>query len=198
MDLTGKTLYRAMHPHLRAAVIVVLTVFLATVLTFPLSPFVIHSRDLLFIAAVIVASRYAGATAGICTALLAVLVFDWFFDRTPHVLDLRLAVLARAVVFVSLSLLVASLEKQRRCAIHRLEAANTELRNAFREIKILRGTLPTCKYCKQIRTDDGVWIPMEEYIHKHSEADFAQALCPNCLRDRYPDIYEKKYGAKAS
>jgi K+-sensing histidine kinase KdpD len=182
------------HPHLRAATIVLASVVLATFLTFPVSPIVIHSRDLLFIVAVIVASRYAGAIAGLCTALLSVLVFDWFFDRTPHVLDFTFAVALRAVVFGSLSLLVASLEKQRRRAIRRLEDANSELRNALNEIKILRGTLPICTYCKQIRTDAGTWIQIEEYIHEHSEADFTHSLCPDCLRERYPDIYEKKYG----
>jgi K+-sensing histidine kinase KdpD len=198
VDLTGKTLYLAVRPHRRAAGIAVLTVLLATLLTFPLSRFVIHSRDLLFIAAVIVASRYAGAMSGVCTALLSVLAFDWFFDRTPHVLDFTFAVLLRAVVFVSVSLLVASLEKQRHHAIRRLEEANSELRKAFREIKILRGTLPTCKYCKQIRTDTGTWMQMEEYIHQHSEADFTHVLCPECLREHHPDIYERKYGSKAS
>jgi len=182
------------HPQLRKATIVLASVLLATLLTFPLSSTAIHSRDLLFIAAVIVASRYAGAVAGLWTALLSVLVFDWFFDRTPHVLDFTLAVVYRAVVFGSLSLLVASLEKQRRDAIRRLEDANSELRNALSEIKILRGTLPICTYCKQIRTDTGTWIQMEKYIHEHSEADFTHGVCPDCLREHYPDIYEKKYG----
>lgn len=52
------------------ASIVLASVVIASLLTFPTSRIEIHSRDVLFIAAVIVASRYAGATAGLSTALL--------------------------------------------------------------------------------------------------------------------------------
>jgi len=183
-----------MHPTLRAASIVLASVVIAALLTFPISRIEIHSRDVLFIAAVIVASRYAGATAGLSAALLSVLVFDWFFDPTPHVLDFTLAGLVQAVVFGSVSLLVASLEKQRRVAISSLEEANKKLRASVDEVKILHGILPVCAYCKRIRTETNTWAQMETYIHEHSEADFSHTMCPDCLRKYYPDIYERKYG----
>ena len=183
-----------MHPTLRAASIVLGSVVIATLLTFPISRIEIHSRDVLFIAAVIVASRYAGATAGLSAALLSVLVFDWFFDPTPHVLDFTLTGFVQAVVFGSVSLLVASLEKQRRQAIWSLEEANRKLRASVDEIKILRGILPVCSYCKQIRTEADTWVQMEKYIQEHSEADFSHGVCPDCLRKHYPDIYDRKYG----
>ena len=149
-----------MHPALRATSIVLASVVVATLLTFPISRIEIHSRDVLFIAAVIVASRYAGATAGLSAALLSVLVFDWFFDPTPHVLDFTFAGLVQAVVFGSVSLLVASLEKQRRQAIWSLEDTNRKLSTSLNEIKILRGILPICSYCKQIRTEADTWAQM--------------------------------------
>ena len=149
-----------MHPWIRAAFIVLASVIVATLLTFPISPAVIPNRDVLFIAAVIVAARYAGATAGLCAALLSVLVFDWFFDPTPHVLDFTLSGLVRAVVFGAVSLLVASLEKQRRQAMGFLEEANTKLRSSLDEIKVLHGILPICSYCKRIRTEADAWVQM--------------------------------------
>jgi len=183
-----------MHPALRATSIVLASVVVATLLTFPISRIEIHSRDVLFIAAVIVASRYAGATAGLSAALLSVLVFDWFFDPTPHVLDFTFAGLVQAVVFGSVSLLVASLEKQRRQAIWSLEDTNRKLSTSLNEIKILRGILPICSYCKQIRTEADTWAQMETYIHEHSEADFSHTVCPDCLRKYFPDIFDRKYG----
>lgn len=186
-----------MHPALRATSIVLASVLIATLLTFPISRIEIHSRDVLFIAAVIVTSRYAGALAGISAALLSVLIFDWFFDPTPHVLDFTLAGFVRSVVFGSVSLLVASLEKQRRQAICSLEEANIKLSTSLKEIKILRGILPICSYCKQIRTEGNTWAQMETYIHEHSEADFSHTVCPDCLRKHYPDIYDRKYGPMA-
>ena len=167
---------------LRLPTIVLATVTVATLLTFPLSRVVVHSRSLLFMAAVILASRYGGAFAGICTALFSVLVFDWFFDSTPYALDLTWSGVIRALVFCLVSLLVASLENQRRQAISSLEEANKQLRNSLEEVKVLRGLLPVCAYCKQIRNEAGVWLQMEKYIRQHSELDFTHGICPGCLK----------------
>lgn len=185
---------RVVHPRVRAPSIVLASVFVATLLTFPISLIDIQSRDVLFLAAVIVASRYAGATAGLCAALFSVLIFDWFFDPTPHILDFTVAGLVRAVVFGSVSMLVASLEKQRRGAIRSLEETNKKLSTSLDEIKILRGILPVCSYCKQIKTEADTWVQMEKYIHEHSEADFSHGVCPDCLRKYYPEIYDRLYG----
>jgi len=187
-----------MHPALRAASIVLASVAIATLLTFPISRINTQSRDVLFIAAFIVASRYAGAAAGLSAALLSVLIFDWFFDPTPHVLDFTFAGLVQAVVFGSVSLLVASLEKQRREAIWSLQEANRKLSASLKEIKILHGILPICSFCKRIRTEADTWAQLERYIHEHSEADFSHTVCPECLRKHYPDIYDRKYGPMES
>lgn len=183
-----------MYSWLRAAWIVLGSVAIATLLTFPISRIEIHSRDVLFIAAVIVSSRWAGVRAGVCAALLSVLVFDWFFDVTPHILDFTLAGLVQVMVFGSVSLLVASLEKRRGQAIWSLEEANRKLIASVHEIKILRGILPICSFCKRIRTEGDDWAQMETYIHEHSEADFSHTVCPDCLGKHFPDIYERKYG----
>jgi K+-sensing histidine kinase KdpD len=183
-----------LHPRLRAAAIVLASVVAATLLTFPISNIAVHNRSLLFIAAVIVASRYAGAVAGLCTGLLSVVVFTWFFDETPHVLDFRSDEVFRVLFFFSVSVLVASLERQRRNAIRSLEAANEKLRKTMQEVKILRGVLSVCTYCKHIETEAGGWAEMEEYVRKHSEAEFSHGVCPDCLRKLFPDIYERRYG----
>jgi K+-sensing histidine kinase KdpD len=185
-------------PQIRGATIVLASVLSATLLTFPISNTVVHSRSLLFVAAVIVASRYAGAVAGICTALLSVVVFSWFFDSAPHFLDLTVGGLFRAVFFCSVSLLVTSLEAQRRRAFRSLEQANTQLRDSLQEIKILRGILSVCSHCKHIRTETGGWAEMEDYVREHSEAEFSHAICPDCLRKHYPDIYERKHGGSGT
>jgi hypothetical protein len=61
------------------------------------------------------------------------------------------------------------------------------------EVKILRGILPICSFCKKIRTKDNTWVPVEEYVHEHSEADFSHGFCPDCMRDHYGvDLSSKK------
>lgn len=61
----------------------------------------------------------------------------------------------------------------------RLEAEKA-LQIALDEIKTLRGVIPICSYCKQIRDEEGVWRQLEMYIHKHSEAEFTHGVCPGC------------------
>lgn len=164
------------------AVVVVAATALATLLTFPLSPGMLHSRDLLFVAAVILVTRYEGSIAGICTAVLSVLAFDWYFDQTPGVFDLTLGNGLRVVVFISLATMVAVLDRERRRAIGSLAATNQTLQTALDEIKTLRGTLLICSYCKKIETNPETWMEVENYVRKHSDAEFNHGVCPDCLR----------------
>ena len=65
-----------------------------------------------------------------------------------------------------------------------------ELQVALEKIKTLKGLLPICAHCKKIRNDDGYWQQIEVYIHEHSEADFTHGICPDCMKELYPDFYE--------
>jgi hypothetical protein len=55
-----------------------------------------------------------------------------------------------------------------------------------KRISILEGMLPICSSCKKIRQDKD-WVVLEEYISSHSLADFTHALCPECMRELYPE-----------
>lgn len=66
-------------------------------------------------------------------------------------------------------------EVQRR---ERVLAARVEA--AIRDIRVLRGLLPVCAWCKRVRSDDGYWQQIEVYIRDHSEADFTHGICPKC------------------
>jgi len=56
-----------------------------------------------------------------------------------------------------------------------------KLQTALAEIKTLRGLLPTCAWCRKIRTENGEWTSLESYVKEHSEADFSHGICPECL-----------------
>jgi len=55
-----------------------------------------------------------------------------------------------------------------------------ELQEALVNIKTLRGLVPICASCKKIRDDFGDWAKLEDYLGKHSEADFTHGFCPEC------------------
>lgn len=60
--------------------------------------------------------------------------------------------------------------------------------NDITELKQLKGIIPICSNCKQIRDDKGAWNKLEAYISNHSEADFSHGICPECISQLYPDI----------
>jgi phosphoserine phosphatase RsbU/P len=63
-----------------------------------------------------------------------------------------------------------------------------ELEHALREVKVLRGFIPICANCKRVRTDTGDWQRLEDYIQKHSEAEFSHGICQRCTREMYPEV----------
>jgi PAS domain S-box-containing protein len=66
-----------------------------------------------------------------------------------------------------------------------------ELRKALDEIRTLRGILPLCSFCKKIRNDKGYWEQVDVYIRKYSEADISHGICPECIKNHYPDEVEE-------
>jgi len=71
------------------------------------------------------------------------------------------------------------------------ETLIADLRKALAEIKTLHGILPICASCKKIRDDKGAWTQMEEYISKHTEAEFSHGLCQECAKKLYPAYYKE-------
>ena len=68
------------------------------------------------------------------------------------------------------------------------------MQDALASVKSLSGLLPICASCKKIRDDKGYWSQVESYIQKHSDATFAHGLCPDCLKQLYPELVEGGLG----
>ncbi|OFW60992.1 MAG: hypothetical protein A2133_04245 [Actinobacteria bacterium RBG_16_64_13] len=68
------------------------------------------------------------------------------------------------------------------------EALIGELKRALAEIRALRGILPICSFCKKVRDDDGYWEQVDVYIQEHLQADVTHGVCPECMREHYPEI----------
>jgi DNA-binding response OmpR family regulator len=48
------------------------------------------------------------------------------------------------------------------------------------ELANLRGLLSICAYCKAIRDEDGRWLPVEQYLQKHTPTSFSHGICTHC------------------
>jgi hypothetical protein len=71
----------------------------------------------------------------------------------------------------------------------KLEMAVAE---ALSSAKVLRGLLPICAHCKKVRDDHGYWTRIEDYISRHSEADFSHGFCPECIEKHYAELNMKE------
>ena len=69
-----------------------------------------------------------------------------------------------------------------------VEEKNLQLKQATAEIKTLRGIIPICCHCKNIRNDDGYYEKIEAYITRLSGADFSHTICPKCQKVLYPEF----------
>jgi sigma-B regulation protein RsbU (phosphoserine phosphatase) len=78
-----------------------------------------------------------------------------------------------------------------------LAAKVEELRQAFDQIKTLRGIVPICANCKNIRDDHGYWNQVEVYVRDHTEAEFSHSICPECVKELYPEFVREKTEGKS-
>jgi DNA-binding response OmpR family regulator len=67
---------------------------------------------------------------------------------------------------------------------HSLADRVKALEEALARVKQLQGLLPMCSYCKKIRDDQNYWQQVENYISKHSEAQFSHSICPECYESQ--------------
>ena len=74
-------------------------------------------------------------------------------------------------------------------AYHRQEErqrkANEELKHKLAEIRTLQGMLPICAWCRRVRTDEGLWTRVEQYLTEHTDAKITHGLCPDCEREMF-------------
>jgi PAS domain S-box-containing protein len=78
------------------------------------------------------------------------------------------------------SVLVEDITARKLLALEKTNLVD-ELQKALDEIKTLKGIIPICSYCHNIRDEDGAWNRLEAYISKNSNAAFSHGVCPTCL-----------------
>lgn len=129
-------------------------------------------------------------------------VFEIYYDSTESRKELSQVVMTINWIVFSVSMLLllavlgsAYLTRRSHLLQEKTEAEKdaliNELSQAVHEIKALRGILPLCSYCKKIRNDKGYWEQVDVYIDQHSEADITHGICPDCVKEQYPEHYEE-------
>ena len=71
-----------------------------------------------------------------------------------------------------------------------LLASFATVRAQAQQVKVLRGLIPICAKCKKVRDDKGYWSQVETYLRQRTDASFTHGVCPDCLRELYPDLVD--------
>jgi len=65
------------------------------------------------------------------------------------------------------------------------------IKKLYLRIRILEGFLPVCSSCKKVRHGEN-WDQIERYIADHSLAEFSHTICPDCVKELYPEFLDGK------
>jgi hypothetical protein len=71
-------------------------------------------------------------------------------------------------------------DRQRFAALRQQRRAHDTAMAAMEEVRVLRGLLPICAWCRRIHEDDGSWQQFETYVANHTQAEFTHGICPDC------------------
>ena len=134
------------------------------------------SFGILFLIPVVSAARLSGGWWGIGLGMLMPLAhfgFTFLWKAPWTLTDSVINAGIRVAVLVAFAELIDRMTRQ------------------AREIRVLRGLLPVCAFCKKIRTEDQNWQPIESYITERSEASFTHTFCPECGKRHYGEYFDK-------
>jgi CHASE3 domain sensor protein len=102
-----------------------------------------------------------------------------------------------AVLLVAANYMIAVEMKQRRKVELGREALIAELQRALDEVRSLSGMIPICGWCKNIRSDEGYWQSVEQFVRSHTAATLTHGICPACA-EKFKADAEKLMVANAS
>ena len=70
----------------------------------------------------------------------------------------------------------------------RIWDGNKQIARNLGEVRVLRGLIPICMFCKKIRDSAGYWSGVEDYIQKRADVQFSHGICETCMKEHYPDL----------
>ncbi|HPG50756.1 MAG TPA: hypothetical protein PLA65_11085 [Spirochaetota bacterium] len=134
-----------------------------------------------------IAAWYVGKNWAIASSVLSALTWTGVDILSEHAYD-HWSLFAwnggiRLTSFIILGIALHTIRK----LLNMEKELNKNLQTTLDEVKLLKGFLPICASCKNIRNDQGYWEQIEQYISSHSEAEFTHTLCPDCIKKLYPD-----------
>jgi len=98
-----------------------------------------------------------------------------------NIFPIRIAIVLGALISATLLSILLHLYFRKLKLLEERDRLIAEIRDDSAKIKILRGLLSVCSYCKKVRNSEGNWEQIEEYITNNSHAEFSHGVCPECM-----------------
>jgi hypothetical protein len=124
-------------------------------------------------------------TGGSCVLWLSYKAFSWDSLETGATLG---AYFITNIFGIYLSSRLKKSDRKKFVLLMQEKEAKAQLENTLDEVKVLRGIIPICVFCKKIRNDEAYYEAVEAYVKRHSEADFSHTYCPDCMKEHYPEL----------
>lgn len=138
------------------------------------------SISVFYLAPICLVAWYAGQSSGVAFAIVSASVWLLADVGAGHTFDHAAVPLWNAVVLLGSFIIVVVVLVRLKVAYETQLSLANELHEAMDKIKVLKGLIPICAWCKKIRDDKGYWQEVDTYITEHSEALFTHAICPQC------------------
>ncbi|MDR1546409.1 MAG: hypothetical protein LBU12_06820 [Deltaproteobacteria bacterium] len=61
--------------------------------------------------------------------------------------------------------------------IERLARENSELR-----LKVMTGVVQICSDCRQLKTSDGHWVPLDRWLEMYAQVSCSHGYCEECAK----------------
>jgi hypothetical protein len=138
------------------------------------------SFSLFYLAPIVLVTWWAGRREGIAVASFSALVWLGADMLSGHRFTHPLIPMWNALMRVGFFLLVVTLLAQLQCSYEEQRRIARALQASLAKVNLLRGLIPICAWCKEVRDDQGYWQHVEAYIAEHSDATFIHSICQAC------------------
>jgi len=127
-----------------------------------------------YLVPILLVAWYAGRSYGFIVAAVSAVVWLWADLAAGHIYQNPLVPYWKTVAIFGEFLVAAILADQLKQDFETKDRLVKELSEAMVNIKVLRGLIPICAWCKEIRDDSGYWQEIEAYL--------AERLPTACVR----------------
>lgn len=117
----------------------------------------------------------------------------WLYGDRPNPLGTDLVVLGFVnIVGIIMVKRRTALEAEAAASWRREHEARAEAERTLQELRVLRGIIRVCSYCRKVPNEAGAWQQIEAYVRDHSHAEFSHGICPACLGREFPGTADRR------